>query len=102
MAKVNHAKPDFFPGGPQTLALGVLYSRLSPHLRANPIAKGLLFGLGVWGITYYGLPALGVRAMALKLTPARSLMMMLAHAAWGATLGAAESKMHEPRDEKIV
>lgn len=75
-------------------ACGSLYSAVSPYLKGNPIAKGVLFGLGVWGISYMGwLPALGFRTAAVRMTPARNAMMMAAHVVWGASLGMAESQL---------
>ena len=68
-------------------AAGALYTgALNP--RANPVAKGLLFGLFVWGASYLGLlPAAGVLSPATEHPGRRSALMIAAHLLWGATLG---------------
>ena len=48
--------------------------------------KGALFGVGLWGAGYLGwVPAAGILRPATRETAGRNLMMITAHALYGAT-----------------
>jgi hypothetical protein len=69
-------------------AMGGLFG-LSP-LRPS-LARGVLFGLGVWAVNYAGvLPRLGLMPPARRDRPGRPTSMLLAHALYGATLAGCE------------
>lgn len=67
---------------------GAVFGLIAPKQPAAAIAAGALFGLGVWAGSYLGwLPALNVRHDARQDPPARSALMIAAHAVWGAAAG---------------
>ncbi|KYG63792.1 hypothetical protein AZI86_13290 [Bdellovibrio bacteriovorus] len=73
---------------------GMTYSALTQKSEMHPLLKGSLFGLGVWGVSYFGLiPGLNLNPSGTKMTPSRNAMMLLAHLAWGASLGFAENEL---------
>ena len=69
--------------------VGALYAALPDVPGPLPNAvRGVVFGLGVWTVSYLGwLPARGSRAAAEKETPRRNGLMIAAHVVWGASLG---------------
>jgi hypothetical protein len=65
-------------------AMGGLFG-LAPG-RAGPV-RGLLFGLGVWSVSYAGvLPQVGLMPPTRRDRPGRPTSMLLAHLAYGVTL----------------
>jgi uncharacterized membrane protein YagU involved in acid resistance len=67
-------------------AAGAVYAALLEP-RANPLPKGLLFGLIVWVASYVGwLPAAGILRPASEHPPRRNLLMIAAHLIWGVAL----------------
>ena len=69
-------------------AMGALYSPLGKKIALPAAAKGLLFGLAVWAGSYLGLlPLLGMTESGQREPQRRNLMMIAAHAVWGATMG---------------
>lgn len=72
-------------------AMGALFGALaatsSRRAQTSSVAKGVLFGLGVWSASYLGLlPALGILKPATKHPVQRNLLMIGAHVVWGASL----------------
>ncbi len=72
-------------------AMGVLYTLLMQRGNIKTfsfVVKGNIFGLAVWGASYFGLlPAMNMPATAPKETPHRNLLMIGAHLVWGTVLG---------------
>jgi uncharacterized membrane protein YagU involved in acid resistance len=69
-------------------AAGALYGLVARPLPAPALAKGLLFGLALWGVSYLGLlPATSVLRSATDHPAERNALMIAAHLVWGATLG---------------
>ena len=68
-------------------ATGVLYSPLSKKVPLPAVVKGVLFGLFIWAASYLGLlPMIGMSASGHREPVRRNLMMIAAHAVWGATM----------------
>lgn len=71
-------------------AMGATYGVvIDPPLgTTRAIATGVVYGLGVWTISYLGwLPATGFYRSASKDSCERNLMMLGAHVVWGGSLG---------------
>jgi len=69
-------------------SMGILFG-LVPGRPSQP--RGLLFGLGVWAVSYAGvLPQLGLMPPARRDRPGRPASMILAHLVYGATLAACQ------------
>ena len=69
-------------------AAGALYALVAEKIKEPPIAKGIVFGLGMWTISYLGwLPSVRILPSATEQPPRRNGLMILAHIVWGATLG---------------
>jgi hypothetical protein len=71
---------------------GVVESQLRYHLNrplpVPPVARGVLYGLGVWTASYLGwIPATGLMSPATRHPARRNAIMIAAHVLWGATLG---------------
>jgi uncharacterized membrane protein YagU involved in acid resistance len=67
---------------------GAVYGALSPVFPFGPALNGVAFGLGVWVGSYLGwLPAAGLHPPAHQESAGRNLLMIGAHAVWGAVLG---------------
>jgi uncharacterized membrane protein YagU involved in acid resistance len=66
---------------------GALYAATVQPCR-QPMLKGVLFGLGVWAVSYLGwLPAAGVLSPATEHPARRNALMIVAHVIWGAVMG---------------
>jgi uncharacterized membrane protein YagU involved in acid resistance len=70
-------------------ATGSLYGALISTCRpASPLTSGIVYGLGVWGVSYLGLlPSLGLYRAATKEPAERNWLMVTAHIVWGVSLG---------------
>lgn len=67
---------------------GAIYAPLARRLPGHPIVTGTAFGLGLWAANYAGwLPAAGIMAPPGRQPARRNLLMILAHAVWGAATG---------------
>jgi uncharacterized membrane protein YagU involved in acid resistance len=67
---------------------GALFALLSTRGRMSGPAAGMLFGLGVWTVSYLGwLPVTGVRQPITYDPPARTGLMIGGHLVWGAVTG---------------
>ena len=76
------------------VASGSLYSALPIQLKRRPVTAGVLYGLGVWSVSYLGwIPAFGLRPSASKTSAERNIMMILAHVVWGASLGYSDREL---------
>lgn len=77
--------------------MGALYALLPRSEHATykqSLARGALFGLGVWTTSYVGwAPALALMPRPSEDRPGRPTTMILAHLVYGAVLGAAYSAM---------
>jgi hypothetical protein len=72
-------------------AMGALFW-LIPGRRG--VARGALFGLGVWATHYAGiLPELGLMPPARRDRPGRPFAMIVAHLVYGATLGLSQPRL---------
>lgn len=68
--------------------LGAGYILLASWLSLDSVLSGLLYGLGVWAMSYLGwLPAFRVLPPATEFPPERRRMIVIAHLVWGAALG---------------
>lgn len=57
------------------------------------VTGGIIYGVGIWAISYLGwLPATGMYPSATKAPARRNALMIGAHVAWGMTLGMAAGK----------
>lgn len=78
-------------------AAGSLFGPIAPVTPVRAAAAGVAYGLAVWTGSYLGLlPVLGILVPATEHPPRRNALMIAAHVAWGATLGAAVGAL--PRD----
>lgn len=69
-------------------ACGAIYAALAAPFRLVGVLSGVVFGLGVWSVSYLGLmPVLGLFPRADTQPRQRNLLMIAAHVVWGATLG---------------
>lgn len=67
---------------------GALFGLVVPQRRDGAVGAGLLFGLGVWAVSYLGwLPATGVRHSPRWDPPARTKLLIASHLVWGASAG---------------
>jgi uncharacterized membrane protein YagU involved in acid resistance len=76
-------------------ATGALYPLImrSPHKHA--LLKGMLYGLGVWTVSYSGwVPAAGIMRFPTKESKPYVGLEIAAHLVWGACLGALASRSH--------
>ena len=70
------------------LATGAAYGALAPRVPGPPLLKGVVFGLGVWTVSYLGwLPAAGILPPATRAPARRNALMIGAHIVWGAATG---------------
>jgi uncharacterized membrane protein YagU involved in acid resistance len=75
---------------------GALYALYEKQMRMHSSLKGALTGLALWIGSYLGwLPALGILRPATRHPWRRNLLMILAHLAWGVTLGELTRKLTE-------
>jgi uncharacterized membrane protein YagU involved in acid resistance len=76
--------------------MGLLYTPFARKLPLPAALKGILFGLMVWVGSYLGLlPLLGMWESAYVEPSRRNLMMIGAHAVWGASTGVAARVLME-------
>ena len=77
-------------------SFGLLFSWLGSMLKAPPLVRGNLFGMGVWSASYLGwIPAFGFRPSAFNTPWRRNAMMILAHLVWGASMAFTENALRE-------
>jgi hypothetical protein len=70
-------------------SVGGLFGLLAPRDASRSIAAGIGYGLLVWAGSYLGLlPSLGLHRPATREPAERNALMIIAHAVWGAALGA--------------
>lgn len=68
--------------------VGALYFPFTKYLKIPKATSGMIFGLGVWTVSYMGwLPAIGLYPHAKNIPFRRNLLMIAAHVVWGASLG---------------
>ena len=76
-----------------SVAAGALYGTIAGRVPIPPVASGVLFGVGVWAVSYLGwLPALRLYGTPEEQPKGRNAMMVIAHLVWGASLGLAWGK----------
>lgn len=69
-------------------AAGGAYAAVQPRLPGSPAVRGILFGLGIWAISYLGwIPAAGVLPSARRWPAGRNFMMIVTHVVWGGFTG---------------
>lgn len=69
-------------------AAGSVYASMAPRTSLPAWFSGLLYGLGVWFVSYMGwLPAFRVLPPANKQPRERTIIMIIAHAIWGVATG---------------
>ena len=72
-------------------ASGVGYTLLRPLLPRSAVRAGLLYGAGVWGVSYLGvMPALGLYPWPDADSRSRTAVMVAAHAVFGIAVAQAE------------
>lgn len=70
-----------------TLA-GAAFGVVAPTQLSRSVAGGMLFGLGVWAVSYGGwLPATGIRHSPRYDVPTRTRLIVASHLVWGAAAG---------------
>ena len=75
-------------------ACGALYGALRPALPEDRVAAGLVWGGGVWAVSYGLLmPAMGLYPPPSRQDPARSAWMLVAHAVYGVALEIADRRI---------
>jgi uncharacterized membrane protein YagU involved in acid resistance len=78
---------------------GTVYAPLARLARIPGALSGVVYGLLVWTASYLGLlPALGILSPATEHPARRNALMIVAHAVWGACLGALVARM-SPRQQ---
>ena len=77
-------------------ATGALYNGALRLANIQPTAvNGVMYGLGVWTLSYLGfLPAVGLLTPATEHPARRNALMIASHVVWGATLGAATRRLN--------
>jgi uncharacterized membrane protein YagU involved in acid resistance len=74
---------------------GALFGLFAPRNTREAVSAGVGYGLLVWAASYLGLmPALDLHPSATRESPGRNAMMIAAHVAWGAALGAGAGALH--------
>jgi uncharacterized membrane protein YagU involved in acid resistance len=78
-------------------ATGAMYAAGLKAMGIKPTpANGIVFGLGVWAVSYQGLlPITGLFPPAHEQPARRNALMIVAHIVWGATLGSVLKKINE-------
>jgi hypothetical protein len=67
---------------------GMVFPRNGGNSAPAAVAFGLLFGAGVWTVSYFGwLPATGVRHSPRYDVPARTRLIFASHLVWGSAAG---------------
>jgi uncharacterized membrane protein YagU involved in acid resistance len=76
-------------------ATGAIYRAGLELQRIEPsAASGVVYGLGVWTVSYLGLlPGLGILTPATEHPARRNALMIAAHVVWGAALGATARRL---------
>ena len=78
-------------------AAGAVYGLAAPANSSRQVSAGVLLGLGVWSVSYFGsLPAAGVRHSAWYDAAGRHLQLALSHVVWGGTTGWLWSILDQP------
>jgi uncharacterized membrane protein YagU involved in acid resistance len=69
-------------------ATGAVYASLASWLPFGAASNGIMYGLGVWTVSYLGLlPAAGLLTPATEHPTRRNALMIAAHVIWGAVTG---------------
>ena len=70
-------------------AAGAVYSLVASKPQKHPLAKGMLFGVGLWTVSYSGwIPAAGILRFPTKESKRYLFLEVMAHLVWGGFLGA--------------
>ena len=81
-------------------AAGAAYAPIAERVRIGPLSAGVLYGLGVWTVSYLGwLPAAGILGPATRHPARRNALMIAAHVVWGAATGYIAHHLDEDRGE---
>ena len=94
----SETKPDmsFLSHLAYGTAFAVLYAMTESKVKANPMVKGGVLGLGVWGLSRMGLiPSLKLPPAGASVGLSRDSQMALAHLVWGASISQAVSSLKE-------
>jgi hypothetical protein len=68
--------------------VGAMYGPLAGATGLPRVAEGMLYGVAIWGGSYFGLlPGAGLYRSAKDEAPSRNALMLTAHLVWGASLG---------------
>jgi uncharacterized membrane protein YagU involved in acid resistance len=79
-------------------AAGAVYSLVTPEPRNNPLVKGMLFGLGLWTVSYSGwIPAAGILRFPSQESKRYVFLEVMAHLVWGGFLGALTPRLRVSR-----
>ncbi|MDQ4075668.1 MAG: DUF1440 domain-containing protein [Chloroflexota bacterium] len=69
-------------------AVGTLYPLLTRRLPLPPLARGVVYGLVIWFVSYLGwLPAMRILPPATEDPKGRNVLMITAHLIWGGGTG---------------
>ncbi len=81
-------------------AAGAAYAPIAERMRCGPVASGVLYGLGVWTVSYLGwLPAAGILGPATRHPARRNALMIAGHIIWGGATGYIAHRLDEDRGE---
>lgn len=70
-------------------AAGAVYSLVASQPKKHSIAKGMLFGVGIWTVSYSGwIPAAGILRFPTQESKRYVFLEVMAHLVWGGFLGA--------------
>ena len=73
---------------------GALYGLIGDRFPGPAVARGVLWGLTVWAVSYLGwLPLTGIRRSATRQPPRREAVMIAAHIVFGATTGLVHERL---------
>lgn len=77
-------------------AFAVLYAMTESKVKASPMMKGGVLGLGVWGLSRLGvIPSLKLPPAGASVGLSHHSQMALAHLVWGASISQAVSSLKE-------
>lgn len=69
-------------------AAGAFYAPVTRSLHLAPALRGIIYGMGVWALSYQGvLPGLGILPPERERPASRTALLITAHVVWGLALG---------------
>jgi uncharacterized membrane protein YagU involved in acid resistance len=79
-------------------AAGAVYSLVASKPQTHPIVKGMLFGVGLWTVSYSGwIPAAGILRFPTQESKRYVFLEVMTHLVWGGFLGALTPRLRLAR-----